>query len=174
MLAINTQLSGLIMWNCGKFTWGSGTNDIRVWPCVSEMAPAPAAGTLRLPRKIWSHFVVLDASPHPPLPLRLSFLTALPLPPPISPFFSFPSHFTLKFVNLSGFLLCPLFFLHLLLLALFRAWSRALGFTPLEYSAASSSTTCVSPEQCGGDAEAEDELVTPVPDRQRLAFTLYK
>lgn len=90
MLAINTQLSGLIMWNCGKFTWGSGTNDIRVWPCVSEMAPAPAAGTPRLPKKIWSHSV-----PHvaPPLPL------SNPSPFPISlSLFPFPS---LKFANLS-------------------------------------------------------------------------
>lgn len=108
MLAINTQLSGLIMWNCGKFTWGSGTNDIRVWPCFSEMAPAPAAGTRRLPKKIWSHFVLLDASPsaspslyncrHPsPFPIALSL-------------FPFPSHFALKFVNLSGFFLCSSFF----------------------------------------------------------------
>lgn len=70
MLAINTQLSGLIMWNCGKFTWGSGTNDIRVWPCFSEMAPAPAAGTRRLPKKIWSH--------SPPPPESTYFLAALP------------------------------------------------------------------------------------------------
>lgn len=81
MLAINTQLSGLIMWNCGKFTWGSGTNDIRVWPCFSEMAPAPAAGTRRLPKKIWSHFVVLYATPRShrskPTP-PLTFSASLP------------------------------------------------------------------------------------------------
>lgn len=111
MLAINTQLSGLIMWNCGKFTWGSGTNDIRVWPCFSEMAPAPAAGTRRLPKKIWSHFALLNASPlAQPLPLTHSLSLSShrhPSPFPISPsLFPFPSHFALKFVNLSGFLLC--------------------------------------------------------------------
>lgn len=102
MLAINTQLSGLIMWNCGKFTWGSGTNDIRVWPCFSEMAPAPAAGTRRLPKKIWSHFVLLDASPSSrnPSPPLTHFLPR-PSPFPISlSLFPFPSHFALKFVNL--------------------------------------------------------------------------
>lgn len=102
MLAINTQLSGLIMWNCGKFTWGSGTNDIRVWPCFSEMAPAPAAGTRRLPKKIWSHFVLLDASPYSrnPSPPLTHFLPR-PSPFPISlSLFPFPSHFALKFVNL--------------------------------------------------------------------------
>lgn len=115
MLAINTQLSGLIMWNCGKFTWGSGTNDIRVWPCFSEMAPAPAAGTRRLPKKIWSHFVLLDASPPPRNP-SLSPTSSLsnrrhPSPFPISlSLIPFPSHFALKFVNLSGFLLCSSFF----------------------------------------------------------------
>ena len=93
MLAINTQLSGLIMWNCGKFTWGSGTNDIRVWPCFSEMAPAPAAGTGRLPKKIWSHFALLDTisplhpTPHPLPPFQP--------PPPFPPFQSLclSSHF---------------------------------------------------------------------------------
>lgn len=106
MLAINTQLSGLIMWNCGKFTWGSGTNDIRVWPCFSEMAPAPAAGTRRLPKKIWSHFVLLDASPPiQPLP---PFLTATTLPPFQS--FCLSSHFhptsPLNLLIFSGFFLC--------------------------------------------------------------------
>lgn len=112
MLAINTQLSGLIMWNCGKFTWGSGTNDIRVWPCFSEMAPAPAAGTRRLPKKIWSHFV-LPPSPitHHPLP---PFPTAAH-PPFQSLSLSLSSHFALKFINLSPRLL--LLLLHLRLLA---------------------------------------------------------
>ena len=32
--AINTQLSGLIMWNSGKFTWGLRTNDILVWAAL--------------------------------------------------------------------------------------------------------------------------------------------
>lgn len=83
MLAINTQLSGLIMWNCGKFTWGSGTNDIRVWPFFSEMASAPAAGTRRLPKKIWSHFVLPSPSPHLPL-LHPSPPSNLPVSLPIS------------------------------------------------------------------------------------------
>lgn len=85
MLAINTQLSGLIMWNCGKFTWGSGTNDIRVWPCFSEMAPAPAAGTRRLPKKIWSHFVLphLLLSPTPPPSPSVSLPISIPLGPQI-------------------------------------------------------------------------------------------
>lgn len=98
MLAINTQLSGLIMWNCGKFTWGSGTNDIRVWPCFSEMAPAPAAGTRRLPKKIWSHFVLPHLLLSPTPPPSPSFPIAL------SPF-PFPSHLALRFVNLTGVLL---------------------------------------------------------------------
>lgn len=118
MLAINTQLSGLIMWNCGKFTWGSGTNDIRVWPCFSEMAPAPAAGTRRLPKKIWSHFVVLYAAPRShrskPTP-PLTFSASLP---PFQSLCLSPHFFCLEFVNPSGFLLCTSFFLFLLHLLL--------------------------------------------------------
>ena len=155
MLAINTQLSGLIMWNCGKFTWGSGTNDIRVWPCFSEMAPAPAAGTRRLPKKIWSHFVLLDASPPPtqPLPLAhfLPFLTAATLPP-LFQSLCLSSHFHPQICKSSSsappFLFFFLFLLHLLLLA--KESPITTGRTNANLNASciiSSLTTCVTPEQ---------------------------
>ena len=148
MLAINTQLSGLIMWNCGKFTWGSGTNDIRVWPCFSEMAPAPAAGTRRLPKKIWSHFVPPPSMQ--PLPSPTSSLPnhLRPSPFPISPSL-FPFSIPLRpgFVYLSGFFHLFFCFSHT-----FSSWRKrdtheSLVNLHVYYHYISSFATCVTPEK---------------------------
>lgn len=67
MLAINTQLSELIMWNSSKCTWGSLANDIQPGPTI---AVAPAAQ-----ENLFLHLARLSLPPtHPPPPAPWSFL----------------------------------------------------------------------------------------------------
>lgn len=78
LLAINTQLSGLIMWNSSKFTWSLLVNDIQPGPTI---AAAPAAQDRQIAKEnLFLHLTHLSlppTHPSPPLPATWSFLLLL-------------------------------------------------------------------------------------------------
>ena len=86
MLAINTQLSDLIMWNSGKFTWGLGTNDILLWSALLKW-PSTCSRNSEIAKENLVFFFFF----HPFLCLSFAHLISLLLSLSLSPPFIFSS-----------------------------------------------------------------------------------